>query len=210
MSTELSVPDSGSKKRLAVRPWFVAAVLVVAAIIAWATWPSDEGIDPYELSRTDGRARFYATSYPKVQPALGPGVTVPQRIAWEWWQLKRRFSKPNPSAFSFPASQVQPCSITGLLNQCMWVTGTKYLVAVEIGSTVEFGNSNTLSGAQWVVAVEHAIGSSNLVVCYDYGTKRNFQDTLLVIRDRPGVVKVIPRTKLADYQKAGLVRAGSR
>jgi hypothetical protein len=133
-----------------------------------------------------------------------------QRIAWEWWQLKRRFSGPNPRAYTFAASRVQPISITGLLNQCMHVTGTKYLVAVEIGGGIEFGNTNTLNGAQWVAAVEQAIGSSNLVVCYDYGTKRNFQDTLLLIRERPGVVKVVPQTKLVDYQKAGLVKAGAR
>src|SRR5215472_15443988 len=104
MSTEVTVPDSGSKKRLAVRPWFVAAVLVVAALIAWATWPSDEAIDPYELSRADGKARFYTTSYPRPEFSPSSRLTVPQRIAWEWWQLKRRFSKPNPSAYTFPAS----------------------------------------------------------------------------------------------------------
>jgi hypothetical protein len=39
--------------------------------------------------------------------------------------------------------------------------------------------------------------------------KRNFQDTLLLIRENPRLVKVVPRSKLADYQKAGLVKAGS-
>ena len=92
----------------------------------------------------------------------------------------------------------------------MEVTGTQYLIAVEIAGVIEFGHTNILNGVQWVAAVEQAIGSTNRVVCFDYAKKRNFQDTLLLIRERPGVVKIVPRTKLAEYQKAGLVRADSR
>jgi hypothetical protein len=84
------------------------------------------------------------------------------------------------------------------------------LIAVEIAGVVEFGHTNALNGTQWVAAFEHAIETSGPVTCYDYARKRNFQDTLLVIRERPGVVKIVPRTKLAEYQKAGLVKAGAR
>jgi hypothetical protein len=73
-----------------------------------------------------------------------------------------------------------------------------------------FGSTNALNGAQWVAAFEHAVETSNPVVCYDYAKKRNFQDSLLLIRERLGVVKVVPRTKLAEYQKAGLVKAAWR
>ena len=45
--------------------------------------------------------------------------------------------------------------------------------------------------------------------CYDYAKKGTFDDSLLLIRERPGVVKVVPRTKLAEYQAAGLVETGS-
>ena len=34
--------------------------------------------------------------------------------------------------------------------------------------------------------------------------------TLLLIREAPGVVKVVPRTKLADYQKVGLIKGESQ
>jgi hypothetical protein len=81
---------------------------------------------------------------------------------------------------------------------------------VEIAGAVEFGSTNALNGAQWVAAFEHAIEASNPVICYDWAKRRNFQDTLLVIRERPGVVKIVPRTKLAEYEKAGLVKAGFR
>ena len=139
-----------------------------------------------------------------------PNLTLRQRLFWAWEQYQRRHGKRNPAAWSFPASPVQLCSIDGLLNQCMEVTGTRYLIAVEVAGAVEFGSTNALSGAQWAAAFEHAIETSDSVMCYDYVKKRGFQDTLLLIRERPGVVKVVPRTKLAEYQKAGLVKAGSR
>ena len=91
----------------------------------------------------------------------------------------------------------------------MKLSGTRYFIAVEIADMVEFGSTNTLNGAQWVAAFEHAIEESNPVVCYDFARKTKFQDTLLLIRERPKVVKIVPRTKLADYQKAGLVKQGS-
>lgn len=90
----------------------------------------------------------------------------------------------------------------------MEATGTRYLIAVEVGGTVEFGTTNVLNGVQWVQAFEHAIESSKSVICYDYAKKRNFEDTLLVIHERPGLVKIVPSTKLAEYQKAGLVKIG--
>jgi hypothetical protein len=194
------------KKRPRVRLWFVATVLGLAAFYAWLLWPSSEsGIDAFTLSREDGKSRFYPTTYSKMQ--MPPHLTLYQRAFWTWMEYQRRHGKRNPATFSFPASPVTPCSIHGLLNQCMEVTGTRYLIAVEIGGGVDFGNTNTLSGAQWVAAFEHAIETSDSVMCYDYAKKQNFQDTLLLIRERPGLVKVVPRSKLAEYQKAGLVRA---
>lgn len=92
----------------------------------------------------------------------------------------------------------------------MEVTGTRYLIAVEIAGTVDFGTTNVLTGTQWVQAFEQAIESSKSVLCYDFGKKRNFEDTLVVIHERPGLVKIVPESKLADYQKAGLVRKGQR
>jgi len=32
-------------------------------------------------------------------------------------------------------------------------------------------------------------------------------DTLRAIRERPGLVLVVPSTKLADYRKAGLIKS---
>src|SRR5436853_7865741 len=104
-------------------------------------------------------------------------------------EYQRRHGKPNPTAWSFPATPVQPCSIEGLLNQCMEVSGTHYLVAVEIaGGGVQFGSTNVLNGAQWVAAFEHALETNSSVLCYDYAKKRNFEDSLLLIRQGRGLV----------------------
>jgi len=210
MCTEVSPATTKdvSKKRPVVRVWFLAIVLCWAALFAWLAWPAGPENNPYDLSRADGKSRFYSTSYPKTQrPAR---LTLRQWLAWEWMQYQQRHRKRNPSACSFPAMPVELCSIHGLLNQCMEVSGTQYMIAVEIAGAVEFGSTNSLNGAQWVAAFEHAVETSGPVVCYDYAKKRNFQDTLLLIRETPGVVKVLPRSKLAEYRKAGLVKEQSQ
>ena len=196
--------DSVSDKRPVVRIWLLASVLCCGALFTWLNWPQDPESTPQDLSRRDGKPRFYATTYPKMQ--LPANLPLPQRLKWQWILYKQRYLKRNVGTYSFPATPVQLCSIHGLLTQCMEVTGTKYLIAVDIAGAVEFGSTNSLYGAQWVAAFEHAIEASGPVICYDYGKKRNFQDTLLLIRETPGLVKVVPRTKLAEYRKAGLVK----
>ncbi len=211
MSTEAPLPaaKSGSaKKRPALRPWFLAIVLGIAAFYGWLFWPSSPETNPYDLSRADGKSRFYATTYSKME--MPRKLPLPQRLLWTWTQYQRRHAKRNPAAFTFPASPVRLCSIHALLNQCMEVAGTQYFIAVEIAGAVEFGTTNSLNGAQWVAAFEHAIEASDAVVCFDHAKKRNFQDTLLVIHERPGVVKIVPRSRLAEYQKTGLLKADLR
>ena len=199
---------ASANKRPALRLWVLATALGVAVFYGLLFWPSDGEISPIDLSRADGKPRFYATAYPKTQ--LPRNLPLPRRLFLMWSQYQWRHRKRNPATYTFPASPVSPRSIHGMLNQCMEVAGTHYLIAVEIAGGVEFGSTNSLNGAQWVAAFEHAIETSDPVVCWDYARKRNFQDTLLVIREQPGVVKIVPRTKLAEYQKAGLVKAGSR
>ena len=209
MNTEAPLPDRQSRreKRPALRPLFLAAVLGLAAFFGLLLWPVNPGISPIDLSREDGRSRFYTTTFSKM--VMPPNLTLRDRLFWTWRKYQRLYEKRNPTACSFAASPVQLWSIHGLLNQCMDVTGTRYWIAVEIAGAVEFGSTNALNGAQWVAAIEHAIEASNPVVCYDYSKRRNFQDTLVVIRERPGVVKIVPRTKLGEYEKAGLVRGGT-
>ena len=190
-----------------VRVWLIATVLGFAALYGWLLWPSDTEISATDLSREDGKPRFSATSYSKRERPRN--LPLGQRLLWNWKDYQRRHAKRNPASYTFPASPVQPYSISGILYQCMELTGAHYLIAVEVAGAVEFGSTNAMNGMQWVAAVEHAIEASGPVICYDFARKRNFQDTLLVIHERPGVVKIVPRTKLAEYQKAGLVKVAA-
>jgi hypothetical protein len=162
-------------------------------------------VGPYALSSQDGKVRFYRTSYqvPVVPPSTFP---MRERLLWAWIQFKRHHLKPNPAAYSFPPGRRMPCAITALLNQCMDVSGKEYLVAVEIRGEVEFGSTKTLNGVQFVAAFEHALETSGPVSCYDYAKKSAFEDTLLVIHEGPRLIKVVPRSKLGEYQRAGLVK----
>ena len=201
-------PEVAAKQPTRARPWLLAALLCAGALIGWLAWPSHEqGISPWDLSLEDGKSRFYATRYVKVQTP--PHLSIVDRVAWAWMEFKRRHGKQTPVTYTFSAMPIRPCSIVGLLDQCMEVSGTQYLIAVETVGSVEFGHTNALNGAQFVAAFEHAIESIP-VVCYDFAKKRNFQDTLLMIREKPGLVKIVPRSKLGEYQKAGLVNAGAR
>jgi len=202
-----SVLESGPKKRPALRPLFVVGTICAAVFFGWVLWPSTQEEEAHDLSRADGRSRFCVTSYSKRQ--MPPNLTLRQRLFWLWMEYNRRRGKPL-GTFSFPAASVRSCSIQGLLYQCMEVTGTRYLIAVEIVGTVDFGTTNVLTGGQWVQAFERAIESSKSVICYAYGKKRNLEDTLLVIHERPGLVKILPASKFADDQKAGLVRKAQR
>jgi hypothetical protein len=90
-----------------------------------------------------------------------------------------------------------------MLNQCTELSGTRYLVAYEAwGGTVQFGHSN-LNGAQWIAAFELTL-QTNRPECYHPASNR-WAENLLFIREKTGVVKVIPPSRLGDYQKAGLV-----
>ena len=64
----------------------------------------------------------------------------------------------NPLNYTFPASAVVPCSIHGLLNQCMEVSGWHYLIDKEVAAgSVNFGRTNVMNGQEWVEAFENAL-----------------------------------------------------
>ena len=66
-----------------------------------------------------------------------------------------------------------------------------YLIAREArGDPIYFGHSKTLNGTQWVAAFERALQ----------------QDGYDLIRERSGMVKVIPKDAVAEYEKAGLIK----
>src|SRR5664279_2317388 len=158
--------EGRSRKQPALRPLLLAAVLGLAAFIGLLFWPSDPENSPYDLRNADGKPRFYATTFSEMQ--MPPNLFLHQRLYWSWLQYKRRHGKRHPASYSFPAREIQRWQIAELLNLCMEVSGTRYLIAVEIAGQVEVGSTNALNGAQWVVACEHAIETSKPVICYDW------------------------------------------
>ena len=202
--TGMAVPET---KRRIVRWWVLVMTLALGGMAARMFFLALAALETerndYDLSREDGKSRFIATKrWVMVAPA---GSNIRQRAQVAWMNFQRRYGRKKPMTWSFPPSPVRPCSVDGLLNQCMEITGTQYMIAVEIAGGIDFGTTNTFTGPQWVAAFERAIETSQAVSCYDYGKKRWFMDRLLVIRERPGLMKIIPLSKLADYQRAGLV-----
>ncbi len=96
----------------------------------------------------------------------------------------------NPAHCLVGTQATRRWGIFELLDQCMWISGTCYLIAREVQGEVRFGTTNILNGAQWAAAAEQALRDEGM----------------LVIRIKPKMVQVIPKGKLEEYRKAGLVK----
>ena len=156
-----------------------------------------------QASRWDGKPRFVETASPTYGLPANAGIR--QRLGTAFLNLQTRYGKKNPATYTFGAQPAANCFIHGLLNQCMTVTGTRYLIAAEaIAGSVQFGHSNTLTGAQWVTAFEAAL-QNNRPEWWESSAQRLQRENLLLIREKSDVVKVVPSSRLADYQQAGLV-----
>jgi hypothetical protein len=167
-------------------------------IIAWGSDVFDERVDELLASSVhslpkDGRPAFVIPKPPN--SVVPPHATLKQRLLVVYFRLRERLASKNPTAYSFGPAPIHACSVDWLLNDCREVAGKRYLIAREaMGGVVYFGNTKTLNGAQWVAAFEQAL--------HDGG--------LLLLSNKAGVVKVIPKTKLDAYQKAGLVKSGEQ
>lgn len=106
------------------------------------------------------------------------------------------------SRWSFPASPKMPCSIQGLLNQCANVTGNRYLMPTNITTgVVQFGNSNTLNGPQWVAAFETELKTGD-VQYWDQQNRQMRHEHLALLRfPEQKTVLVLPESGAADFQR---------
>ncbi len=107
----------------------------------------------------------------------------------------------HPLNYSFPISPVQRCSINGLLNQCMEVSGWHYLMDKEVAAgKVNFGCSEVLNGEEWVAAFENAL-QTNTPEWWDSKKKGFRKENLVLIRyPEQKTVLVLPKGKAAKYQ----------
>jgi|GEM_PF-6008514 len=126
---------------------------------------------------------FWATTYP----------------TWLEGMMTNSFG--HPLNYTFPITPVQRCSISGLLNQCMQLSGWRYLIDKEVAAgSVKFGDSKVLNGEEWLTAFENAL-QTNTPEWWDAKLKRQRQENLVLIRyHKLKTVLVLPKDKATKYQ----------
>ncbi|HEY1718609.1 MAG TPA: sigma-70 family RNA polymerase sigma factor [Verrucomicrobiae bacterium] len=131
---------------------------------------------------------FWATSYPTISGS--PEVVQ---------SMTNGFGHELDSTLS--ASPVQLCSISGLLNQCMEISGWRYLIDKDVSAgTVKFGSQKEMTGEEWVAAFENALQTGK-PEWWDGKTKRMHRENLVLIRfPEQKTVLVLPKDKSAKYQ----------
>ncbi len=108
---------------------------------------------------------------------------------------------PQPLAFSFPACPVSRCSIHGLLNQCMEVSGVSYLIPKDVAAgTVQFGHTNVLNGGQWVAAFTEAL-TNGQPEWWDSRAKGFRKGNLILVTNGPRTVMVLSQEFVHEFQK---------
>ncbi len=169
--------------------WLSVAILflVLGAVFYWtlftSTFPRDSN-----LIRTSRSER-------------GPvGGGVIQRLFWKFHEIKTRL-RPNPLAWSFNASpQPGSCSIHGLLNQCMEVSGTEYIIEKNVAAgNVMFGSTNVLNGQQWVQAFEHALQNGS-PQWWDAEQQKFRNENLVLLRYDKRTVLVLSASAAEKYR----------
>ena len=109
---------------------------------------------------------------------------------------------PNPMAYSFGA-RPEPVahSIHGILNQCMTIGGTEYLIekGVSAGS-VMFGPTNVLNGEQWIKAFEAALQTAE-PEWHDFRRKEFRKENLVLLRHNKRTVLVLSKETAEEFQR---------
>ena len=158
-----------------------AAVLLAAGTIT---------VTVHEISKPKFNPNvFWATSYPTISGS-------PEVIRF----MTNRFGHQLDSTFS-SSTNVQLCSVSGLLNQCMEISGWQYLIDKNVAAgTVKFGPLKEMTGKEWVAAFENAL-QTGTPEWWDGKTKRLRKENLVLIRfPEQNTVLVLPKDKAVKYQ----------
>jgi hypothetical protein len=129
---------------------------------------------------------YWATTYPTISPEMAQFMTN---------------SYGHPLNYIFPISPVEACSINGLLNQCMEVSGWRYLIDKEVAAGgVQFGCPKVFNGEEWVAAFENAL-QTNAPQWWDAKLKKMRRENLVLIRyPEQKTILVLPKDRAAKYQ----------
>ncbi len=185
-------PNRPRRSLYFIRLGLLAVLLTGFVWMGWTNYRDRRVATSIEALPKDGQPAFLATQYGSHE--ISGNVPLSQRllIGYREFLLRHSGRGRSPAAVSFPPLAEQLCDVYSLLNQCMQLTGTRYLLAREaVGRPVRFGYATTLNGAQWLSAAEQTLQKSGLVL----------------IHETPKRVKVIPKEVTEAYREAGLVAA---
>jgi hypothetical protein len=123
-------------------------------------------------------------------PSPPPGTPIGLQIKTAYFNSRERLGIRDPARTWVGPSTNQAWRVFQGLETCTQLTGKHYLVAQEaLARVVIFGSSNTINGVQWAAVFEQAV-----------------RDNGWVLTTESGRVKVVPKDKLQEYQRAGLVK----
>ncbi len=134
---------------------------------------------------------------PTVEPMYGPQSWTDRAF----FGVSKLFSQ-GRTHYQFGASPTNRCSVQGLLNQSMAVTGTRYLIAQEVlAASVPFGTATTLDGPKWVASFENALETQR-PEWWDPNRKTFVRENLVLIRwPDPKTVLVLTRDLATEFQR---------
>jgi hypothetical protein len=176
------------KGALKIMAWTKAKTIIVASAVV-LLMAGTATVTIHEATKSKFNPNdFWATRYPTVSGS-------PEVIQF----MTNYFGHQLDSTFS--ASPVRLCSVSGLLNQCMEISGWRYLIDKEVAAGgVKFGYSKVLNGEEWLTAFENAL-QTNTPEWWDAKLKRQRQENLVLIRyPKQKIVLVLPKDKAAKYQ----------
>jgi hypothetical protein len=129
-----------------------------------------------------------------------PMTSLMDRARWKFYEFKRS-NWPDPLSSMFPASGgPSPCSVHGLLNQCLEVGGTEYFIEKSVAAgSVNFGSTKVLNGAQWIAAFESAL-QNDRPEWWDAEKKGFRKENLVLLRYNKRTVLVLSPATAKEYQ----------
>jgi hypothetical protein len=161
---------------------------LIFGVLFWADSESIFADDPNLVKTTRPTASFSSTGFGLAQ------------LFWKFHELKKAL-RPNPLAYTFAGGGSSPCSIHGLLNQCMDVGGTQYLIEKKVAAgSVNFGSTNALNGAQWIAAFEDALQKEK-VEWWDSDLKGFRKENLVLLRHGRKTTLVLTAETAKQYEQ---------
>ena len=177
---------------ISFRYYFLGVVLASALLVAMLLLiPGKQPTPPLPFD-TKG---FVASNFtPLLAKPANPSLK--DRLFFGWIELMRLFKA---DTWSFPATPGR-CSIHGLLNQCMQVSGNRYLLSPEIASgSAQLSATNTLDGPQWVAEVERTLHTGK-IEWWDSELKGWRKEPLVFIRfPAQKTVLILPELQAVEF-----------